>query len=81
MAASGSNRRLIRASISGWLSLGRGGNARPSAGRQSASSAWMISAAMPMTVISPSVSKPRKSTMMTLTALAPPPCGTVWARK
>ena len=45
------------------------------------SSAAMMIAAMPSTVISPSVSKPRKSTMMTLTAFAPPPSGTELARK
>ena len=37
------------------------------------SRAWMARAAMASTVISPRVSKPRKSTRITLTTLAPPP--------
>jgi hypothetical protein len=45
------------------------------AGRKRRSSAYTVRATMPSTVISPKVSKPRKSTRMTLTTLSPPPCG------
>ena len=44
------------------------------AGRKRRSSAYTVSATMPTTVISPSVSKPRKSTRITLTTLRPPAC-------
>ena len=43
------------------------------AGRNRRSSAKTVSATMPRTVISPRVSKPRKSTRITLTTLRPPP--------
>ena len=42
------------------------------AGRNRRNSANTVSATMPSTVISPSVSKPRKSTRITLITLAPP---------
>ena len=43
------------------------------AGRKRRSSAKTVSATMASTTISPKVSKPRKSTRMTLTTLRPPP--------
>ena len=43
------------------------------AGRKRRSSAYTVSATMPSTTISPKVSKPRKSTSITLTTLVPPP--------
>ena len=41
----------------------------------------MVSATTPSTVISPKVSKPRKSTSITLTTLLPPPSESAWSRK
>jgi len=48
--------------------------------RRSARSACTPIAAIASTAISPSVSKPRKSTRITLTALVPPPPGTALRR-
>ncbi|MNS85722.1 hypothetical protein D3C72_1195960 [compost metagenome] len=51
------------------------------AGRKRRSSAYTVSATMPSTVISPKVSKPRKSTSITLTTLVPPPSVSARSRK
>jgi hypothetical protein len=50
-------------------------------GRKRRSSAYTVSATIASTVISPSVSKARKSTSITLTTLAPPPSGRAFCRK
>ena len=51
------------------------------AGRKRRSSAYTVSATMPSTTISPNVSKPRKSTSITLTTLVPPPPVRAFSRK
>ena len=60
------SRRCNRSCCAGIAMLSR-------AGRKRRSRAYTVSATIPSTVISPSVSKPRKSTSMTLTTLRPPP--------
>ena len=56
-------------------SCARGSGMLSGAGRKRRSSLYTASATMPTTVISPMVSKPRKSTRITLTTLRPPPSG------
>ena len=51
------------------------------AGRNRRSNAYTMIATMPTTVISPKVSKPRKSTSMTFTTLRPPACSSALLRK
>ena len=51
------------------------------AGRNRRSSAYTMIATMPTTVISPNVSKPRKSTSITFTTLRPPACSSALLRK
>ena len=58
---------------------GNGRRKRGTGTSSSSSETATISADMPSTVISPSVSKPRKSTRITLTTFVPPPPGTAAA--
>ncbi len=51
------------------------------AGRKRRSRAYTVRATMPSTTISPKVSKPRKSTSITLTTLVPPPSLSARSRK